>query len=33
MVSPKDKDWLNVYKNKSIYMVPAIDSLQTYRHI
>ena len=33
MPQPKDKDWLNGYKNKTPYMLSTRDPPQTYGHI
>ena len=33
MLQPKDTDWLNGYKNKTIYMLSTRNPLQTSRHI
>ena len=33
MPQPKDKDWLNGYKNKTLYMLPTRDPPQNKGHI
>jgi len=33
MPQPKDKDWLNGYKNKTLYMLATRDSPQNKGHI
>ena len=33
MPQPKDKDWLNEYKNNTLYMLSTRDPLQTKGHI
>ena len=33
MSQPKDKDWLNGYKNKTLYMLSTRDPPQNKRHI
>ena len=33
MFQPKDIDWLNGYKMRSVYLLSTRESLQIYRHI
>ena len=33
MLQPKDKDWLNVYKSRPLYMLSTRDPPQTKGHI